>query len=107
MPEFINPFPGLTPGKKLDKRELARSIRLAIAAEHEAVHLYEAIADATDDKRAKEVMQEIADEEKVHVGELQSLLEAVQTDEKEFVDEGRDEVKDKLATWLSKNLRLA
>jgi len=107
MAQFIDPFPGMKAGEKLDERELARAIRQAIAAEHEAVHLYEAIADATDDKRAKAVMQEIADEEKVHVGELQSLLESIQPDEKDHVDEGRDEVKDKLAAWLSKNLRLS
>jgi rubrerythrin len=107
MAQFIDPFPGMKPGEKLGARELARAIRQAIAAEHEAVHLYEAIADATDNKNAKDILQDIANEEKVHVGELQSLLESIQPDEKEHVDEGRDEVKDKLAAWLSKNLRLS
>jgi len=107
MAQFIDPFPGMTPGDKLNARELARAIRQAIAAEHEAVHLYEAVADATDDERAKELLQDIANEEKVHVGELSALLEVVQKDEKEHVDEGRDEAKDALSAWISKNVRLS
>lgn len=107
MAQFIDPFPGMTPGDKLDERELARAIRQAIAAEHEAVHLYEAIADATDDERAKEILQDIADEEKVHVGELMELLEKIQKDDKELVEEGREEAEDVLANWLSKNVRLS
>jgi hypothetical protein len=90
--EFINPFPGMEPEEKFGNRELSRSLRVAIAAEHEAVHLYEAIADATSNAKAKEVLQDIANEEKVHIGELQELLEGISKDEKEFLDEGREEV---------------
>ena len=89
--EFINPFPGVTPDKKISTRELARSVRVAIAAEHEAVHLYESIVDATNHDRAKELLQDIANEEKVHLGELQELLEELQKDERKFLDEGREE----------------
>jgi uncharacterized protein len=91
--EFINPFPGMEPEEKFGNRELSRSLRVAIAAEHEAVHLYEAIADATSNAKAKEVLQDIANEEKVHVGELQELLEGIRKDEREFLDEGREEAK--------------
>jgi rubrerythrin len=107
MAQFIDPFPGMKPGEKLGARELARAIRQAIAAEHEAVHLYEAVADATDNAKAKDILQDIANEEKVHIGELQGLLESVQPDEKEHVDEGRDEVKENLASWVSRNVRLS
>jgi len=89
--EFINPFPGMEPEEKFGNRELSRSLRVAIAAEHEAVHLYEAIADATTNAKAKELLQDIANEEKVHVGELQELLESIRKDERKFVDEGREE----------------
>ena len=37
MPEFVNPFPGMTPDRKMTPRELARALRLALAAEEEAV----------------------------------------------------------------------
>ena len=48
MPEFVNPFSGKVPERKLTLEELIRAIRLNIAAEQEAVHLYMAHADATD-----------------------------------------------------------
>ena len=56
MAEFINPFSGMAPDRKLTNRELARAIRLALAAEQEAVHLYEALADASDNPLAVRVL---------------------------------------------------
>lgn len=84
----------LTPDNTLDERELARVIRLAISAEHDAVHLYELIADASDDEGVKKVMQSIADEEKVHTGELQGLLKKFDKDSQKFLEEGSNEVED-------------
>ena len=92
MAEFINPFAGVVPGRKLTKRELTRAIRMTLSAEEEAVHLYEAIADATDDPLAKEVLQDIANEERVHVGEFQRLLNILLPDEEKFLAEGAEEV---------------
>ena len=46
MAEFADPFPGVIPDRKLNARELARAIRMALAAEEEAIHMYEAMADA-------------------------------------------------------------
>jgi hypothetical protein len=83
MPEFMNPFSGMAPERKMTDRELARSLRLSLAAEQEAIHLYEALADATDNKLAKEVLQDIADEEREHAGEFQRLLNILLPDEEE------------------------
>ncbi|MFW6117201.1 MAG: ferritin family protein [Thermoproteota archaeon] len=91
MPDFVNPFVGNVP-KKMDKRELARALRLSLAAEEEAIHLYEALADATDNKLAKTVLQDIADEEKVHAGEFQRLLNILLPDEEKWLAEGEEEV---------------
>ena len=44
--------------------ELTRALRMCLSAEEEAVHLYEALADATEDALAKKVLKDIADEEK-------------------------------------------
>ncbi|HJX38384.1 MAG TPA: Rubrerythrin, partial [Anaerolineae bacterium] len=44
MPEFVNPFSGKVPERKLTMDELIRAIRLNVAAEHEAIHLYMAHA---------------------------------------------------------------
>ena len=48
MTEFVNPFSGKVPDRKLNSEELIRALRLDLAAEHEAVHLYMAHAEATD-----------------------------------------------------------
>ena len=92
MPEFVNPFSGVAPGRKLTKRELTRAVRLMLAAEEEATHLYEAVADATDDPLAKEVLQDIADEERVHAGEFQRLLSILLPDEDKWLADGAAEV---------------
>jgi rubrerythrin len=96
MPEFVNPFSGLTPSRKMTDSELARAIRLDLAAEEEAVHLYEAHADATDNKLAKKVLLDIANEERVHAGEFQRLLKILLKDEEKLLAEGAEEV-DELA----------
>jgi len=92
MPDFLNPFIGLVPERKLTQRELARTIRLSLSAEEEAVHLYEALADATDNELAAKVLQDIADEEKVHAGEFLRLLNILLEDEEKFLADGAEEV---------------
>jgi len=91
MPQFINPFSGVVP-RKMTKSELVRAIRQNIAAEHEAVHLYLAHADATDDELATKVLSDIADEERVHIGEFMELLRRLAPEESQFLEEGRAEV---------------
>lgn len=78
----------------LDDREVTRAIRDAIIAEEGAINQYETIVDSTNNELVKKVLQEIADEERVHVGELIELLESLLDDEEELINEGRGEVKD-------------
>jgi len=92
MPEFVNPFSGKVPDRKLTTEELIRAIRLNVAAEHEAIHLYMAHADATDHPLAKKVLIDIANEEREHVGEFNRLLEILTGDEDKYLAEGREEV---------------
>ena len=99
MPEFPHPFIGMVPDRKLTLGELIRAIRLNLAAEHEAVHLYMAHADATDHPLAKEVLIDIANEERVHAGEFARLLQILTGDEDKFMAEGVEEV-DELAAEL-------
>jgi rubrerythrin len=96
MPEFLNPFSGKVPDRKLTKSELIRAVRLDLAAEHEAVHLYMSHADATDDALAKKVFVDIANEERVHAGEFARLLQILTGDEDALLKEGAEEV-DELA----------
>ncbi len=72
--------------------ELIRAIRLNLAAEEEATHLYEAHADATDNELAKAVLHDIADEERVHVGEFQRLLNILDPAEEKWLADGAEEV---------------
>jgi rubrerythrin len=92
MPEFLNPFTGVVPGRKLTDGELARAIRENMAAELEAVHLYQAHAEATDNQLAKKVLLDIADEERVHIGEFLRLVSILVPDEPQKLAEGAAEV---------------
>ena len=92
MPEFMNPFVTMTPSRKLTDRELARALRMSLAAEEEAITLYEALADATDNKLAAAILQDIANEEKEHKGEFQRLLDLLLPSEVKFMKHGAEEV---------------
>jgi len=92
MPDFPNPFSGNVPERKLNFNELIRAIRIDIAGELEAIHLYTAHADATDNPLVREVLLDIANEERVHVGELQRLLTLLLEDEADLLAEGAAEV---------------
>jgi rubrerythrin len=92
MPQFPDPFSGRIPDRRLTKEELVRAIRLDLVAEEEAVHLYLAHADATDDLLAAKVLRDIADEERVHVGEFARLLSILTGDEDKWLAKGAEEV---------------
>ncbi len=57
MPEFGNPFAGMTAARKLTPEELVRAIRYTVAAEYEAVQLYMQLAESTDNKVARAVLK--------------------------------------------------
>lgn len=94
MPEFGTPFSGMRSDRKLTKEELIRAIRFLIAAEYEAVQLYMQLAESTDDELAKDVLVDIADEERVHAGEFLTLLKQLAPDEEKFYAEGAEEVEE-------------
>lgn len=100
MPEFVNPFSGKVPDRKLTPEELIRAVRLDLAAEHEAVHLYLAHADATDNALAKRVLMDIADEERVHAGEFARLLNILTGNEDALLAQGAQEV-DEMAAKIA------
>ena len=102
MPEFVNPFSGVTPGRKLTARELTRAIRMSLSAEEEAIHQYQALADATDDPLAKALLDDIANEERVHKGEFQRLLNILLPDEANYLAQGAAEVNELAAAVKGK-----
>lgn len=93
MPSFANPFNANVP-RKITKEELIQAIRLDIAGELEAIFLYDAHVQATDDEFAKKVLSDIRDEEKVHIGELTTLLRHLDPKEAALFLEGETEVRE-------------
>lgn len=96
MPSMANPFSFVNPKgeKKLSREELLQALRTDIASELEAVQLYKAHANATDDKLVKKQLNAIADEEKDHIGELLGLIRRLDPSTDEHLKAGEKEVKD-------------
>jgi len=95
---FANPFQGNVE-RKLTNEELIQAIRLDIASELEAIYIYDAHVQATDNVMAKKVISDIRDEEKVHVGELMTLLRVLDPKELELFNSGEVEVKEMLGKF--------
>lgn len=95
MPGFGDPFQGNV-NRKISNAELMQALRLDIAGELEAIFLYDAHYLATDDPVAKAVLADIRDEEKVHMGELITLMRHLDPKEAELFLDGEGEVKEML-----------
>jgi len=105
VPEFSNSFSGLANDRKVTKSELIRAIRYSIAAEYEAIQLYEQLAESTDNALAKKVLLDIAKEEVVHAGEFLKLLKELAPNEQALYDEGQEEVEEMMAELTKKPAR--
>ena len=82
---------------KVDKKDLDKEIlRLAVIAELDAINLYEQMASMTESANLKQVLLEVAKEEKTHVGEFQSLLLKEDREQEKELANGRDEVDEML-----------
>ncbi|WP_028318728.1 ferritin family protein [Desulfobulbus elongatus] len=92
MPEFGHPFSVLKHDRLLTHEELVRAIRFMVAAEYEAIQLYQQLAESTDNVLAQNVLLDIADEEKVHAGEFLRLLKELDPAEEGFYQQGAEEV---------------
>jgi len=79
--------------KKFTDREI---LRLAIIAELDAVSLYEQLAEATDNESLREVLLDVAREEKTHVGEFQTMLLREDEEQVEELKKGKEEVEEDL-----------
>jgi rubrerythrin len=72
MPQ-TNPFHSMVP-RKLTDSELARAIRLDMESELDAINLYAAHMEATDNEEAKAVLRHIMDEEREHAALFWELI---------------------------------
>jgi len=69
-------------------------LRLSIIAELDASNLYEKLSQLTSDERVTDVLLDVSKEEKVHVGEFQTLLNEIDVEHEPAVEEGEDEVEE-------------
>ena len=72
-------------------------LRAGIIAELDAVNLYEQMAALTKNDNIREVLMDIAKEEKTHIGEFQALLLRFDTQQKEELEAGAEEVEEELS----------
>jgi len=82
--------------EKIEKKSTdMEMLRVAIIAELDAVNLYEQLAASTEDEKLKEVLLDVAKEEKTHIGEFQALLLERDEEQVEELKKGRREVETK------------
>jgi rubrerythrin len=81
---------------KLGKEDLDKEIlRIGMMAELDAINLYEQLASLTEDSQVREILLDIAREEKTHFGEFQALLLGRDKEQEKELEEGKKEVKEK------------
>jgi rubrerythrin len=84
---------------KLDgirKEDIDKEIlRAGIIAELDAINLYEQMTAVTQRKDIKDILIDIAKEEKTHVGEFQTLLLRLDKEQQIELEEGKKEVERK------------
>lgn len=77
-------------------------IRAAIQAEYDAISFYEQMSIKAENEITKELLLHIAEEEKVHIGELRELLTHYDDEVIDSEEKGKQEFKDlSIATRLN------
>ncbi|MGE5300503.1 MAG: ferritin family protein [Acidobacteriota bacterium] len=78
---------------RLAKTDVDKEVlRAAIIAELDAINLYEQMAHMATNKAIREILLDVAKEEKTHVGEFQATLLRVDRQQEEELNEGKKEV---------------
>ncbi len=84
---------------KIKQDDIDREIlRAGIIAELDAINLYEQMAALTKKESIRRILLDIAREEKTHVGEFQSLLLMIDSEQVKELQAGEKEVKEKTGT---------
>ena len=79
--------------KEIKAEDIDKEIlRAGIIAEYDAINLYEQMASLTKNKDIKQVMLDVAREEKEHVGEFQTLLLKLDKQQIQEMQGGKEEV---------------
>jgi rubrerythrin len=81
--------------ERIARQDLDKEIlRAGIMAELDAINLYEQMAAMTENRNIKQILLDIAKEEKTHVGEFQALLLEEDKEQKKELEEGKKEVEE-------------
>lgn len=80
---------------KIPKEDVDKEIlRWGIMAELDAINFYEQMAAKAHNKKIKEVLLDVAKEEKTHVGEFQAMLLKLDKEQVEELTKGKEEVEE-------------
>lgn len=81
--------------EKIRKEDMDKEIlRVGIIAELDAINLYEQMAAMSENKNIKEILLDVAKEEKTHVGEFQALLLKRDPEQVRELEKGKEEVQE-------------
>jgi len=94
----LSKHPLEVPAKKLSKDEVADALRLSIIAELDAVSLYLQLARSIEDEGYRKVFEDVAKEEKTHVGEFLALLKKLDPEQAAELEAGAREVEELLGS---------
>ncbi len=97
MPDFNSIQNVYTPRKKLNSMEILRAIKFSIAAEFEAIQLYQQIMENTNNKIVIKALAEITEDEKKHAGGLYKLLEVLSPEDEKIYQVGAEEILEEIA----------
>ena len=67
-------------------------LRLGMIAELDAANFYERLSQLASNEKVKILMLDVANEEKVHIGEFEELLDEIDPKHDEMEEEGEEEV---------------
>ncbi|MEM0015090.1 MAG: family 1 encapsulin nanocompartment shell protein [Zestosphaera sp.] len=84
----------LPPPRKFSKDEMAEALRLSIIAELDAVNTYLQLARHCEDEGVRKLFEDIAKEEKTHVGEFLAMLKSLDPEQVAELKAGAQEVKE-------------
>ena len=79
---------------RLSREELIEAVRLALMAELDAINFYLQVARRADDPLVRRVFEDVAREEKTHVGEFLELLRRLDPEQADELEKGAEEVRE-------------
>lgn len=88
--EMMSKIPTSSNGSNIDKQ----LVRIGLLSEIDAINLYEQLAELATDDDLKKTLLDIANEEKVHVGEFNKLLDSYDKENENEEKKGEDEVEE-------------